>query len=128
MAILCKTEQVVFSDGSCLTVSQESWDIAMRLEEMERVAREEPLPDVKAQIFREMFYPKLAACSSGDVPTEEEARAMPSEELDKWYEAVKRVNPKWFVVFDVLTEEAKKEEKKRRVRKPARSANGSKAS
>ena len=78
MSLECKTEEVVFSDGSCLTVSEENWDIGMLLSEMEREAQENPLPDLRAQLFHQMFYPKLFACSSGDVPSEEAARTMPS--------------------------------------------------
>ncbi len=128
MSILCKTEKVVFSDGSVLIVQEESWDCAMLLEEMERQARENPSDDPKTQLFRQMFYPKLAACSSGDVPSEEEARAMPSEQLDKWYEAAKRVNPKWFAAIVALTKEAEKAEEKKRTKRPQKSVNGSKVS
>lgn len=128
MELKCKVEEVIFSDGSCLTVSEENWDTAMRLSELESEAQAAPLEDPRAQLFHSMFYPKLAACSSGDVPTEVEARQMPSAELDKWYAVVKRLNPQWFAVIDALTKEAQAAEKKRRHRKRPKSANGSKTS
>lgn len=104
MTVTVKTKVVDFSDGSTITVSQSNWDIAMRLSAMEEEARTTPLEDVNAQLFRFAFYPKLAACSSGDVPTESEARAMPEEDLDNWYAAVKEMNPKWFAVIDQAIE------------------------
>ena len=83
--------------------------------------------DTKAQIFRLVFYPKLAACSIGDVPSVEEARdAMPTQELNKWYEAVCRVNPHWFKPLQDLQAESEAETLKKKRKRPGRSGNGSK--
>lgn len=51
---------------------------------------------METEIFKTIFYPKLAACSVGQVPDRLEAQNWPTEELNKWYEAVNRVNPQWF--------------------------------
>jgi hypothetical protein len=65
---------------------------------------DEPLPTKlqKRQNFRLAIYPKMAACSSGDVLNEEEAHKMPASELNKWYNAAKFCNPDWFRIFDEI--------------------------
>jgi hypothetical protein len=74
--------------------------------------------DTKAQIFRLVFYPKLAACSTGGVPSVEEARSMPTDQLNLWYEAVNRVNPHWFKALQDLQAESEAETIKKKRRRP----------
>jgi len=101
-----KREVVEFRDGTELTVIEANWAISMRLQELEALAVKSPLEDDAQQTFNLVIYPKLAACTSGKVPSLQEALEMPSTELDKWYFAVKRLNPDWFVVLERASKEA----------------------
>ena len=116
MAIKAKTKKITFSDGSTITVSEATWNISMKLSAIEKNAKESPHPDPDAQLFRLAFYPKLIACVVyGDFPSEEEARSMPETDLDKWYSAVKEMNPRWFAVIDeAITEEQQAKKKRKR--------------
>lgn len=103
-----KAVKIEFSDGSKVTVSDGNAPAAiMRLAELEELARSNPDDNLSIQVFRTGFYPKMAACSSGQVPTEDEARKFPTAELNKWYNAAKQVNPHWFEALEQLSEEAK---------------------
>lgn len=113
-----KREVVEFRDGTKLTVTEANWAISMRLQELEEQAVKSPLEDVSQQTFNLVIYPKLAACSSGDVPSLQEALEMPSTELDKWYFAVKRLNSDWFVT---LEQASKEEVTKKKGKKPIES-------
>jgi len=108
------SEVVEFRDGSKLTVTEATWSIAMHLQELEEQADKSPLEDLTNQIFNVVIYPKLAACSLGAVPSLQEALEMPSTEIDKWYFAVKRINPDWFTAIQKMSEklEAAANEKK----------------
>lgn len=113
------TEKVVFSDESSLYVTDGNVPSGfMKIRDLENST---PLndEDTRAQIFRMVFYPKLAACSIGDVPSVIEARdAMPTDELNKWYEAVCRVNPHWFKALQDLQVESEAETLKKKRRRP----------
>jgi hypothetical protein len=75
----------------------------------------------RARSFRVGFYPKMAACSTGDIPSEDEALHMPSAELDKWWTAAKECNPRWFEVFKDI-EKMSESELKKKGKKPAGSS------
>ena len=90
------TETVEFRDGTKITVSEATWMISMKLQNLQEQAGKEPLTDPNEEIFHTLVYPKLASCSTGDVPDYATAKDWPSSELDKWYFAVRRVNPDWF--------------------------------
>lgn len=112
------SEKVEFRNGSSLTVREATWREDTLLMELELSANERNQAEVKSQdgqeqirlsleqlrvqFFRLNIYPKLAACSKGDVPTEDDAMVMPATELNKWFAAARRVNPTWFAVFDKL--------------------------
>jgi hypothetical protein len=113
-------EVVTFRDGTELTVMEANWAVSMRLQELEEQAEKNPLEDVKQQTFNRWIYPKLAACSSGTVPSMQDAFEMPSTELDKWFFAVKRVNLDWFPEPVPATEEGKR----KKVKKPIESSPG----
>lgn len=70
-----------------------------------------PLPprEIQKGWFRANVYPKLAACSEGDVPSFEEALTIPASELNKWYKAAEYCNPGWFKVFDNLLKQVQSE-------------------
>jgi hypothetical protein len=112
-------EVVKFRDGTKVTVTEANWAVSMKLQELEEQATKNPLEDSKLQTFNLVLYPKLLACSSGKVPSLQEAIDMPSSELDRWYFAVKRMNPDWFVpsappATDVKAGEAPLEKKEKK--------------
>ena len=118
------SEQVVFSDESVLYVTDGNIPSGfMRIWDLEHM---EPIrdSDTKTQIFQFVFYSKLAACSIGSVPSIDEARLMPTAELDKWYAATNRVNPHWFKAMQDLKTETDAETLKKKARKRGRSASG----
>ena len=117
-------EKVKFRDGSQLIVYEENQIIAEYILELEREAEANPHPDSARQLFRKVFYSKLIACSAGSVPTDEQARNMPAVELNKWIEAVRRINPDWFLNLDKAIEKMSEEEKKRSRKRPRKSGNG----
>ncbi len=137
MPFTLASEKLEFRDGTSLTVSEATWLEDTKLLELEDQARlvndaetkaaegrELTRLEQKVQFFRLNIYPKMAACSTGDVPSEEEARSMPSSELNHWYAACKRVNPDWFSVFEQnmnQTAEQLAAEQKKSGKKPPKS-------
>jgi hypothetical protein len=118
MAMTLLTRVVEFRDGTKITVSEANYPITLRLEKLQEEANQAtPHPDPARQLFNLAIYPKLAACSTGKVLSEEDAFLMPTTEQDKWYQAVREMNPAWFVQLDKAFLEAeetlKKKEKKR---------------
>ena len=99
-------ESIEFRDGSKLTVLPTTRpSVLMRLQRLELQADQgTPETTVTAETFRLLYYPKMAGCSIGDVPTLEAARDLPESELDKWYGAVRRVNPSLFRPLEQMAE------------------------
>lgn len=117
------TERVVtFSDGSTLTVLSKRPSVLLRRFQLEQeVDRGEPLESIKKEAFRVNYYPKLAGCSIGDVPTMEVARTQWGEDdLQAWYDGAVQVIPEWFLHLEEIVErnqraaEALERKKKRR--------------
>src|SRR3990167_2309609 len=68
-------ETVIFSDETKLMIRDGNLpSVIVKLWDMEAWAQANPLPEIHKQVFRSTFYPKMAACSSGQVPEEEAAR------------------------------------------------------
>lgn len=111
-------EEVTFRDESKLVIHDGNVPTyMMRIRDLEEI--EADSADLNTHVFRSVFYPKLAAAATGDVPDVESARLMPTIELNKWYEAVGRVNPQWFKPLEDLKAQADAAEtlkKKRRKR------------
>lgn len=110
-------ELVNFSDGTSLVVVDANVPSGiMKIRDLEN----DPGPateNLETEIFKTVFYPKLAACSAGQVPSRLDAQNWPTVELNKWYEAVNRVNPQWFKPLVDLKNEADAQEiKKKRKR------------
>jgi hypothetical protein len=112
-----KSEVVKFRDGTSLTVTEANWDMSMRLQQKEEQASKDKLESSARQLFHVLIYPKLEACSTGQVPTETEAYDMPATELNEWYIAAQRVNGHW---FKELEEPKTEEEMKIRLKKKER--------
>lgn len=98
---------VSFSDGSTVVVHDGNVpSIILKLNDLERDAVFiNPRDTAGKQAYAVTFYSKFAACSTGDVLSEDEARLLPSEEQDKWYVAVKTVNPHWYEAVVAAQEE-----------------------
>lgn len=122
-------ETVTFRDGSTLTILPAYLpSVMMRLHRLEREAEALPASEsVTTETFRQIYWPRLAACSIGDLPTMEEARTQwPTSELDKWYQAARRVNPQLFLPLEEIAlankaraEQAQKKSKRSRSRSSA---------
>lgn len=117
-------EVVEFRDNTSVTVTERNWETDARIVALETEAEQNPLEDQQRQFFHLYVYPKLAACSTGDVPSEEDAYDMPSGEREKWWDAAKRVNPKWFAPMEeaaekITAEMLKKKETRRTKSMPA---------
>lgn len=99
--------------------------VLMRRNQLETLAQKKsPSENIRQQVFRQAYYPRLAACSLGDIPTEEEARSeWSTEDLQIWYDAAKRQIPFWFISLEQAAEQnqqaaqtAKETKKKRRAK------------
>lgn len=115
-----KSEVVVFKDKTTLTVTEANWDVSMTLQHLEEQAAKDDQDKLTRQIFHVLIYPKLVACSSGQVPSEQEAWDMPATELNRWYEAANRVNKHWFEKLDdpKTLDEIEKQLKKKGKQRP----------
>jgi hypothetical protein len=122
------SEMVTFSDETSLVVEDANVPTGiMRIRDLENDPgpADRPLVEaetVESEIFKTVFYPKLAACSAGQVPDRLDAQNWPTAELNKWYEAVNRVNPQWFkplidMKAEVDAQEIKKKKPSRKRRK-----------
>lgn len=111
MSLTVKTLTVVLSDRSQIIVSEANWPISMKLSRLEQAAEATPLTDPDEDLFHRFMYPKLAACSEGDVPDEQTAMLMSTADLDLWFEAARELNPSWWLTS--APEEPAAVEKKR---------------
>lgn len=119
MTVHCSTETIVFEDGSKLVVAEENWLTGVTLLRLQKAAVDtvDQYIGLERQYFHVTTYPKLvASIVQGTPPTEEEAIMMPSRELEKWYKAVRSLNPQWFPEDKEETPPAEAE-KKRKPRK-----------
>lgn len=135
-----KSEIVEFenSEGEVVgrvIVKQATFLEDQKLDEMEEAAarlNEEELKNLdgqeipeklaQLQLFRMGIYPKMAACSTGDIPSLEEAfENMPSSETNKWWVAAKNCNPLWFEIFESI-EKMSEENLKKKLPKQAESS------
>ena len=117
MGLVAKTKTVTFRDGTTLIVSEENWTVAGKIRRLEEEAEKlPPLDDPDAQSFRLYVYPKLlAAVVGGDMPPDEAtALAMPTDELDKWFEPVRELNPKWYTSTSAAPSDADEETKEKK--------------
>ena len=118
-------EQIQIGDRR-ITVLSLRPSVLMRRMHLEQLAEQQITENENAKkiAFRLMYYPRLAGCSIGDVPSETQARQDWSmEELQAWYDAAKRLIPGWFVSLEESAEQnqqaaqaAKETKKKRRAR------------
>ena len=100
-------ESIRLSDGAIITIQSQRPSTLMRRETLDAQAQAgEPLENIRRELFRSVYYPKLAGCSIGQVPDESDARSLMSmEDLELWYDAAKRQCPEWFVTLEELAEQ-----------------------
>lgn len=94
-----------FSDGRKVEVFESTWEsstLRSRITETARAnqARLNGSGDPDFLFFIEEFYSYMASCTSGDVPSPEEAYTLPDTDLDGWLLAVIEVNPESFIKID----------------------------
>lgn len=95
----------MFSDGRKIEVTESTWEsssVRSMIEEQAQRdrARLNGSGDSVFLYFMEAFYSYLASVSSGEVPSPEDAIALPDEDLDGWFLSVVSVNPEGFVKVD----------------------------
>lgn len=102
-------ESVTFSDGKKITVRSMRPSTLMKREALDADAQAgKPLENVRRELFRAVYYPKLAGCSVGNVPEESYARSiMTMEDLELWYAAAKRQVPSWFATLEEIAAQNK---------------------
>lgn len=97
-------EEITFSDGNIITVKSQRPSVLIRKDILEyEASKEPPLDNVRRELFRSIYYPLLAGCSFGELPSSEEARTqMSADDIQLWYDTAKRQNPDWFIPFEEL--------------------------
>jgi len=95
-----KNQRDIVVDGRKLTVHILRVRDSIRVERMRDAAKAVPVDDPTVQTLREVYYPVLAGCTEGNVPTEEEFLDMPNAEGNKWFDAVDELNPGMFPKAD----------------------------
>jgi len=113
-------EPVTFSDGKKITVQSKRPSVILRLIALQGEATNKPpLNNARREFFRFLYYPNVAGCSVGNVPSEEYARSiMSTDDLLLWDTAARRQIPSWFETMEKVAElvlspaEQKAEEKK----------------
>jgi hypothetical protein len=99
MELLKKT--IDLADGLQVTVCEADATFDARMGIQANKAEKEAGGDPVFNFFRATFYPILYACTRGDVPTAEQAFALPDEKLNEWYRAVWELNPDILGVYEV---------------------------
>ncbi len=119
---------VQFRDGSKITVinSDNHPSMVFKAQEIRSLALQQKSDNIRKFTFQTTFYPAMAACSTGDVPSLAEVMHWPETELAKWYEACSMENPTLFPSAvreaEVAAEQTNK--KKSTKRKRSRSSRG----
>ena len=110
------SELVTLRDGSVVQLAESKGrpSFVLRVAHLEEIGMEHPKEDPEERLFQQVFYPKMAGCIVGDPPEENEMRSWPTAEINKVYEAAKRMNPSWFFVLDAISEQARDAEEKKR--------------
>jgi hypothetical protein len=102
------TEQLVqVNDSTSIKCLSMRPSVVMRRYALDlEVDKQEPLPNIRKEVFRVTYYPKLAGCSVGDVPSMDEARAgWGEDDLQLWYDGAKAVIPEWFLSLEELAQQ-----------------------
>lgn len=97
---------------------------AIELEQDTKVIENESVMDAALRI---LYYPKMAACTVGNVPSIEETYDMPEVELNNWYEVCSRLNPILFAPLERLAEmnQAESESAQKKTKKPRKRSSSS---
>jgi hypothetical protein len=111
VTIQIQTETIELAPEMVITVSEATWssefirsqlvEEAKKIEEQQKKAKEVgQIQEIDKTLgyFRSELYPLMACCVAGQVPSAEEAYALPRTKLDEWYLAVWRLNPDMFTL------------------------------
>lgn len=94
-----------FSDGREIRVSESLWEMANTRSSLEEVARADRARlngsgDPILLFFKENYYSALFSCSIGEIPSAEEALALPAQDLDRWFQTLIEANPTEYLPVD----------------------------
>lgn len=88
-----KNQRDIELDGRKMTVHVLRVRDSAKVERMRVAAVAAPVDDADVQLLRELYYPVLAGCTDGDVPTEDEFIDMSILIANEWFDAVDKLNP-----------------------------------
>ena len=86
-----------------ITVHEATYIMGLRRGQLIGEFLTNPHKDPLVQAGRVNLYSALAACSSGDVPTDAEFVVLREADVDAWLSAAKELNPKWFEWLDMAS-------------------------
>ena len=93
MSIDLRKERITLAEGKTITITESGWDFSFRFDELEKAMQKLETKDKVFKFFCVNYYPLLASCVEGNLPTPQEAFALPREILDQWHLAVWKLNP-----------------------------------
>ena len=103
------TSGTVLKIGSrMITVFPATFVMDIRCQILRTEIHKTPSSTLEEQVARFNFYAPMVSCSSGDLPTEEEFLAMPSVQVNEWYQACLAKNPTMFDIQAMPDDEEKK--------------------
>jgi len=93
MSIDLRKETISLKEGKTLTIMESGWDFSFRFDELEKEMQKVDTRDKVFKFFCVNYYPLLASCVEGILPSPQEAFALPREILDKWHLTTWKLNP-----------------------------------
>lgn len=93
MSIDLRKKTISLTEGKTITVVESGWDFSFRFDELDKEMEKLKTDDKVFKFFCVNYYPMLASCAEGDVPSAQEAYELPVEVLDKWYMTNWKLNP-----------------------------------
>lgn len=93
MSIDLRKKTLSLTEGKTITVIESGWDFGFRFDELDKEMQNLETDDKVFKFFCVNYYPMLASCVEGDVPSPQEAFALPYEKLDEWYITIWKLNP-----------------------------------
>lgn len=96
---------IKLEDGREISVFESTWEASANRTRIEETARADRLRlngtgDPVFLFFLEVYYSYLGSCSSGSIPSPEEAFSLSDRDLDHWYRSIVEVNPEGFKKID----------------------------
>src|SRR5688572_21206374 len=93
MSIDLRKKTISLTEGKTVTIVESGWDFSFRFDELDKAMEKLETEDKVFKFFCVNYYPMLASCVEGDVPSAQEAYKLPHEVLDEWYTTNWKLNP-----------------------------------